>query len=128
MITILFVDDEPALLDVSRLYLEKTGEIKVDTCYSAEQALELPRGRVYDVIVSDYEMPGMNGISFLKTVRKLGIDTPFIIFTGRGKALVLAYAFPPCGKGSDDAREQMRSHKHVLADAIPGLYLEVSPR
>jgi len=92
MITVLFVDDEPPLLDVSRLYLEKTGEIKVDTCYSAEQALEVLRGRVYDVIISDYEMPGMDGISFLKTVRKLGIDTPFIIFTGRGREHVVIEA------------------------------------
>lgn len=92
MITVLFVDDEPALLDVSKLYLEKSGEIKVDTCYSAEQALECLRSQTYDVIVSDYEMPGMNGIALLKTVRNLGIETPFIIFTGRGREQIVIEA------------------------------------
>ena len=92
MITVLFVDDEPALLDVSRLYLEKTGDIKVDTCFTVEQAIESLKERSYDVIVSDYEMPGIDGIEFLKLLRNLGDRTPFIIFTGRGREHVVIEA------------------------------------
>lgn len=92
MITVLFVDDEPALLDVSRRYLEKTGDLKVDTCFSTEQAIEKLKERSYDVIVSDYEMPGIDGIEFLKILRNLGDWTPFIIFTGRGREHVVIEA------------------------------------
>lgn len=122
MITVLFVDDEPALLDVSRLYLEKTGDIKVDTCYSAEQALECLKSRTYDTIVSDYEMPGMNGISLLKTVRKIGIETPFIIFTGRGREQIVIEAL---NSGADfylqkggDPRSQFAELVHKIRLAV----------
>ncbi|MBP7119946.1 MAG: response regulator [Methanolinea sp.] len=92
MITVLFVDDEPALLDVSRRYLEKTGDLKVDTCFSTEEAIEKLKERSYDVIISDYEMPGIDGIDFLKILRNLGDWTPFIIFTGRGREHVVIEA------------------------------------
>ncbi|MDH7510534.1 MAG: response regulator [Methanolinea sp.] len=122
MITVLFVDDEPALLDVSKLYLEKTGDIKIDTCYSAEQALECLGSRTYDAIVSDYEMPGMNGIAFLKTVRNLGIETPFIIFTGRGREQIVIEAL---NSGADfylqkggDPRSQFAELVHKIRLAV----------
>jgi DNA-binding NarL/FixJ family response regulator len=39
----------------------------------------------YDVVVSDYAMPQMDGISFLKTVRDGDPEIPFILFTGRSR-------------------------------------------
>ncbi|MCQ8894409.1 MAG: response regulator [Methanolinea sp.] len=122
MITVLFVDDEPALLDVSRLYLEKTGDLKVDLCYSAEQALERLRERSYDVVVSDYEMPGMDGISFLKVLRRIGDQTPFIIFTGKGREHVVIEAL---NNGADfylqkggDPRSQFTELIHKIRVAV----------
>jgi CheY-like chemotaxis protein len=41
MISVLLVDDEPALLDIMQLFLEKTGSFSVDTCPSGSQALGL---------------------------------------------------------------------------------------
>jgi len=41
--------------------------------------------QIFDVIISDYEMPGMNGIEFLKKIREKNAIIPFIIFTGRGR-------------------------------------------
>jgi len=46
----------------------------------------------YDAIVSDYQMPEMDGIEFLKTVRGSGSDMPFIIFTGKGREDVVIEA------------------------------------
>jgi CheY-like chemotaxis protein len=70
-ITVLYVDDEPVLLDIGKTFLERGGEFRVETIGSAPEALALLRNRAYDAIVSDYEMPGMDGITFLKTVRGL---------------------------------------------------------
>jgi len=84
MLTILYVDDEPALLEVIRLFLERTGDFTVDTSESAQDALAHLAGKQYDAIVSDYQMPGMDSITMLKAVRDNGKDIPFIIFTDRG--------------------------------------------
>ena len=39
----------------------------------------------FDAIVSDYQMPGEDGLDFLKELRKKGNTTPFVIFTGKGR-------------------------------------------
>ncbi len=92
MISVLFVDDEPALLEITRLFLERSGEIRVDTCRSALEALEMLKNTRYDAIVSDYEMPMMDGIVFLKILRAQGDQTPFLIFTGKGREHVVVEA------------------------------------
>ena len=85
MISVLFVDDEPALLEITRLFLERSGEMEIETCRSALEAIERLKFKSFDVIVSDYEMPMMDGIVFLKILRAEGDITPFIIFTGKGR-------------------------------------------
>ncbi|MFA4862029.1 PAS domain S-box protein [Methanoregula sp.] len=92
-IRVLYTDDEPVLLDLARLFLEKDGAFAVDTCTSAGQALVRLRTENYDVIISDYQMPEMDGIAFLKHLRASGDTTPFIIFTGRGREEVVIEAF-----------------------------------
>ena len=88
MIRILLVDDEPALLDIARIFIERDPELKVTACPSAFDALRLLNQERFDVIISDYEMPAMDGIEFLKKIRADGNKTPFIIFTGRGRERV----------------------------------------
>ncbi|HOT03916.1 MAG TPA: tetratricopeptide repeat protein [Methanolinea sp.] len=92
MISVLFIDDEPALLEITRLFLERSGELKVETCRSALDALEILKSRSFDAIVSDYEMPMMDGIVLLKILRAEGDNTPFIIFTGKGREHVVVDA------------------------------------
>ncbi len=84
-IRVLFVDDEPELLDISKLFLEKIEIFAIDTCISATEALLRLKSERYDAIVSDYQMPEMDGITFLKQLKASGNTTPFIIFTGRGR-------------------------------------------
>jgi PAS domain S-box-containing protein len=92
-IAVLYVDDEPALLEPTRLTLEKNGHFTVDTTKNAQEALEKIRMRHYDVVVSDYQMPEINGIQFLRRLRESGNPVPFIIFTGKGRedAVIDAY-------------------------------------
>ncbi|NLA37861.1 MAG: response regulator, partial [Methanomicrobiales archaeon] len=82
---ILYVDDEAALLEIVRIFLERTGEIVVDTTESPLEAYEKVMTGRYDAVVSDYQMPVMDGIALLKRIREGGSQVPFIIFTGRGR-------------------------------------------
>ncbi len=70
----------------------------MDTASSALAALEKLKTVSYDAIVSDYQMPEMNGIDFLAVIRKKYPYLPFIIFTDKGKAEVIIDAFE---KGAD---------------------------
>lgn len=92
MFKVLYVDDEPALLEISKLFLERSGVLRVDTALSAADALERLKGTRYDGIISDYQMPGMNGIALLKYVRANWDQLPFVLFTGRGREEVVIEA------------------------------------
>jgi len=79
------IDDETALLDLSKQFLELDQAISVDTVSSALEALELIKAHEYDIAVSDYQMPGKNGIQLLRELRAEGNRIPFILFTGKGR-------------------------------------------
>jgi CheY-like chemotaxis protein len=86
MVSILYVDDEPALLEVTQAFLERKGGMYVRTCLSPFRALEILQEEDFDVIISDFAMPEMDGIGFLKAIRAMGRDIPFIMFTGKHRA------------------------------------------
>jgi len=92
MISVLLVDDEPSLLEMTRIFLEQDGEFSVDTVLSGSDALKKIAGSQYDVIVSDFEMPGMDGIELLRQTKALGCETPFIIFTAKRREYVVIEA------------------------------------
>jgi len=83
-IRILHVDDETGFLKVAKQILE-TRDFKVDMASSVEEAIEKLKRIRYEVIVSDYQMPGKDGLQFLQELRKAGNQIPFIIFTGKGR-------------------------------------------
>ena len=89
---ILFIDDDRDILEIGKKFLELTGDLSVDTSDSPGEALGMIRSGSYHAVVSDYEMPLMNGIELLKQVRQLGNQIPFIILTGRGREDVVIAA------------------------------------
>ena len=132
MTKILYVDDEPMLLELGKLFLERTGQCYVDTVSSAPQALNQLDSEPYDAIISDYEMPGMNGIEFLKTVRTSGNQLPFILFTGRGREEVVIQAL---NEGADfylqkggDPKPQFTELYHKIRQAVQQRHAEESLR
>ncbi|MBN1168218.1 MAG: PAS domain S-box protein [Methanospirillaceae archaeon] len=91
-LSVLYVDDEPALLEIGRIFLERIGDLTVTTALCASEAISLLSNQSFDAIISDYQMPGCDGIAFLKHLRKHGDTTPFIIFTGKGREDVVIEA------------------------------------
>jgi len=93
LLSVLYVDDEPSLLEIASIYLAETyPDIVCETAISAHIALDLVREKHFDAIVSDYQMPGMDGIAFLNALRDAGDTTPFIIFTGKGREEIVIQA------------------------------------
>ncbi|UCE44648.1 MAG: PAS domain S-box protein [Methanobacteriota archaeon] len=84
-IKVLCVDDEERFLELAKLMIERSGKIYIDVAESGEEALAALKRTEYEVVVSDYSMPGMNGIELLKTLRAQNDSTPFIMFTGKGR-------------------------------------------
>ena len=92
MVRILYIDDEPSLLTLTQIYLKEEADFDVDTAESAEDGLLMLHRETYDAVVSDYDMPDMNGIELLKCVRDENALIPFIIFTGKGREEVVIEA------------------------------------
>jgi len=72
VIRILLLDDEPAVLDITSAYLMRQEGFQVRTIDSVKGANLLLTQYPFDVIIADYEMPDLDGISFLKNIRKTG--------------------------------------------------------
>jgi PAS domain S-box-containing protein len=122
MISILFVDDEPALLDVGKIFLEENEGYSVQCALSGKEAINLMAATKFDAIVADYQMPGMDGITLLKKVREANKTLPYILFTGRGREEV---AIEAMNEGADfylqkggSARVQYAELSHKIRIAV----------
>jgi len=74
-------------------FLERENDrFSVETATDADEGLERLVENEYDCVVSDYDMPGNDGIEFLKSVREKYLDLPFILFTGKGSEEVASEA------------------------------------
>lgn len=84
-ILVLHVDDDPGFRSITEDVLSREmNTIVVESCSDTSDGIErLEEGNV-DCVVSDYDMPGMNGLEFVEHVRSLYSDLPFILFTGKG--------------------------------------------
>ncbi|HEX3001577.1 MAG TPA: PAS domain S-box protein [Methanoregula sp.] len=122
MIALLYVDDEPELLNLGKLFLEREGEFSVTTTTSSMDVLRLLEERTFDAIISDYQMPVMDGIELLKQVRGKNLTIPFILFTGKGREDVVIEAID---NGADfylqkggAARPQFAELRHKILTAL----------
>lgn len=92
-ITVLLVDDDEAFRDLSKRQLEQVDSgLSVVTESSAAAGLETLAAESIDCIVSDYEMPEMDGLEFLEAVREEHPTLPFVLHTGKGSEEIAAKA------------------------------------
>jgi PAS domain S-box-containing protein len=119
---VLYVDDEPELLLIAKRFLEKEQDFVVDTLTTAHAALEQLNKVPYDAIVSDYQMPEMDGIKFLIRVRAEFGEIPFILFTGKGREDLVIEAI---NNGADfylqkggDPKSQFAELTHKINKAV----------
>ena len=92
-IRLLHVDDEADFAETAGAFLEREdGRITVETAEDADVALSRLAETAVDCVVSDFDMPGRNGIEFLRVVRAEYPDLPFILFTGKGSEEVASEA------------------------------------
>ena len=90
---ILHVDDDPDFADIVTTFLEREDErFSVTSATSAAEALDVIAGQPPHCIVSDYNMPGRDGIELLRSVRHEWPELPFILFTGKGSEAVASKA------------------------------------
>jgi PAS domain S-box-containing protein len=114
---VLQVDDEQDFLEMSAALLERTGErIEVETAVDGESALQrLSEGDIH-CVVSDYDMPGMDGLELLRAVRERHPRTPFILLTARGSEAVASEAISAgvddyLQKGGGDEQYQLLANR-----------------
>ncbi len=119
------MDDESSLLELGKLYLERTKEFAVTTATSASDALDLLKSHEIQAIVSDYQMPGMDGIEFLKLVRATDPLIPFIMFTGRGREEIAVQAFE---NGADFYLQKGGAPKPQFAELVHKIKAAVEHR
>ena len=88
---ILLVDDNSMGLSARRSVLEELGH-QVVTAGTAVEALDLCGKRGFDVVVTDYKMPKMNGVEFIGRLRKLHPATGVILISGFTSRMAFAPA------------------------------------
>jgi CheY-like chemotaxis protein len=82
-ISILMVDDDPAVLDSFKIILEQQPGYAVKTIASSTDALDVLDTQYFDVIISDYAMPDLDGLALLREARARGCQSLFVIVTGK---------------------------------------------
>jgi len=117
-IAVVAIDDDQSLLDMTATFLERErADFDLTTETDPAAVLDaVERGRP-DVVVSDYDMPEMNGLELLDAVRAIDDTIPFILFTGKDADAVAADAL---SRGASDylQKGQGSSQYALLANRI----------
>lgn len=86
---ILVVDDNNVFRILVSKMLSRLG-YEVSSADSGENGLRIFLMNKFDIVLSDYEMPGMDGVAFACSVKKSSPRTPVVIMTGAGRETVFS--------------------------------------
>ncbi|SFC62947.1 PAS domain S-box-containing protein [Halobiforma haloterrestris] len=117
-IRVLHVDDDAEFAELAATFLERADDrLSVVTATDVETGLDRLEAGGIDCVVSDYEMPGRNGLEFLEAVRAAYPDLPFILFTAQGTDEVASEAIS--AGATDYCRKETGTAQYtVLANRI----------
>jgi len=118
-LNVLIVDDEPEMGRFMKTMLTtKAPYLDISTVNSGSECIEkLDNEGQVDCILSDYQMPGMNGMELLEEIRGKGYDTPFVFITGQGNEEVAREAFK-CGANDYFTKDVGFAHFTRIVNSI----------
>ncbi|MDD5691458.1 MAG: response regulator [Candidatus Omnitrophica bacterium] len=76
---ILIIDDEKNLCILLKSNLESTGEYDVYTAYSGEEGLKKAKETGFDLVITDFKMPGLNGRQVLNALKDMRPNSPVVL-------------------------------------------------
>lgn len=88
----LLIEDNPDHAFLVRKSVVDSMKSQLDIAGTGEAGLVKLEKETYDLVISDFNLPGMNGLEILQKVKEKGIDTPFIMLTGQGDEKVAVAA------------------------------------
>lgn len=118
MITILHLEDSKIDHDLIRVNLQIiSNDLDFALAASADDAMQQLEEREFDCILSDFQLPGMDGMTFLKKLRESGKTIPFIFVTGQGSEQVAAEALR---SGANDyfSKDMAIAHYERIVNSI----------
>lgn len=92
-IQVLHVDDDKSFLKSAKQCLTLQGDFVIESTSSVDEAFKIITKNKPDVIVCDINMPGTDGLEFLKALRRSNKNVPFIVFTVTGDKETALKAF-----------------------------------
>ncbi len=119
---ILLVDDNKLGLIARKSVLEDQG-YKITTAMEGQEALERFSREKFDLIVTDYKMPTMNGLELIEKIRASAVDLPIILLSGYAEALGMTEANTGADvvitKSATEVPHLVRSVNRLLRRPVP---------
>jgi CheY-like chemotaxis protein/predicted regulator of Ras-like GTPase activity (Roadblock/LC7/MglB family) len=79
---VLIVDDDPRTTKILAVKLKKLGEeLVIETAPGGDEALTKLEQNIYDLLITDYMMPGMSGLDLIQAARQISPDTQFVLIS-----------------------------------------------
>lgn len=78
---ILIIDDEKNICELMKINLESIGGFEVAVAYSGEEGIKKAKQVNFDLVITDYRMPGMDGKAVLDTLKKMKPHSPVVLFS-----------------------------------------------
>lgn len=85
-IDVLLVDEDRDVLEIVQTFLEQEDDLEVTSEADPETALDMALTGEYDVVVSDYKMPRLDGLELCMALRDRECSLPFLLFSAREPA------------------------------------------